>query len=171
MNIFFTSDCFFGRNLTAIERGFSSSEELLDVYVENWNSRVKKDDVVYHLGNFAWDPISSESALIHLNGKIYFVLGSYDSHMHENSLVKLGRHTILANQVAVLPQQNIILSHWPLLDWPGKSEGAIHVHGGEEKTSVEKGNRFNVNIKNWNSAPIELEFLQEAVQSRTAQNQ
>lgn len=165
MKTYFTSDCFFGRNLTAIERGFASAEELLDVYVDNWNSRVNKNDVVYHLGNFSWDPISSEAALIHLNGKIFFVQGSYDSHMLENSLVKLKRHIVISNQVAILPDQKVVLSHWPLLDWPGRTEGIIHVHGGNIATSLSEGNRFNVNINNWNSSPIDLEFIQEMVEA------
>jgi calcineurin-like phosphoesterase family protein len=170
MKILFTSDTFFGRRLAAVERGFQEEEEMLDSYIQKWNDRVGKNDIVYHLGNFGWDPISTESAMIHLKGKINFIQGSYDSHLTNASLVKTGRHTVLQNQIAIIPTHEIIVSHWPLLDWPGKSEGAIHVHGGEEKTSIEKGNRFNVNIKNWKSVPIELEFLQEVVQSHNTQN-
>ena len=59
MKIFLTSDTFFGRQLTAIERGFGSSEEMDNHIIDSWNGRVGKNDVVYHLGNFGWDPISS----------------------------------------------------------------------------------------------------------------
>ena len=165
MKIFFTSDTFFGRKLTAIERGFSSDEEMFDTYIENWNKRVGKNDTVYHLGNFAWDPISCESSMIHLNGKIHFLSGQYDSHLPEMSLIKIKRHSLINNQIAIIPDINCIISHWPLLDWPGKEEGFIHVHGGTQATNLEDGHRFNANIANWNNAPIEFDFFKELIES------
>jgi calcineurin-like phosphoesterase family protein len=165
MKILFTSDTYFGRRLTAVERGFQDEEEMLDSYIEKWNDRVAKNDIVYHLGNFGWDPISTEGAMIHLNGKINFILGSYDSHLSNASLVKAGKHVILQNQIAIIPNLDIIISHWPLLDWPGKDKGSLHVHGGTLKSDTTDGYRFNANINNWNGAPIELEFLQEMIQT------
>jgi calcineurin-like phosphoesterase family protein len=165
MKIFFTSDTFFGRKLTAIERGFSSDEEMFDTYIENWNKRVGKNDMVYHLGNFAWDPIACESSMIHLNGKINFLSGQYDSHLPEMSLIKLGRHSIISHQIAIIPNINCIISHWPLLDWIGKEEDYIHVHGGTQSTNLEDGYRFNANVSNWNNAPIEFDFFKELIES------
>ena len=166
MKIFFTSDTFFGRKSTAIERGFKNDEEMLDSYIDTWNKRVGKNDVVYHLGNFGWDPISTEGAMIHLNGKIMFISGPFDSHLLEMSLVKIGRHQVLTNQIAILPKERVILSHWPLLDWPGKNEEVIHVHGGEIPSETSKGHRFNANVSNWNGGPIDLEFIQDIIQSQ-----
>jgi calcineurin-like phosphoesterase family protein len=165
MKILFTSDTFYGRRLTAIERGFESEEDMLDVYIENWNSRVGKNDIVYHLGNFGWDPISTEAAMVHLNGKINFIPGSYDGHLSDMSLIKLGRHAILQNQIAIIPNLNLVASHWPLLDWPGKNDGVIHVHGGSLKSDTSDGYRFGANVHNWNNAPIELDFLKEMIDS------
>jgi calcineurin-like phosphoesterase family protein len=166
MNIFFTSDCYFGRRLTAVERNFIDEEDMMESYIESWNSRVGKNDVVYHLGNFSWDPLSCEAAMIHLNGKISFIGGLYDSHLPEMSLIKIGRHHIINNSIAVLPEHNIVMSHWPLIDWPGKSEGSIHVHGGDIPMSLDE-KRFNANINNWNGSPIEFEFFKELIDSQT----
>jgi calcineurin-like phosphoesterase family protein len=165
MKIFFTSDTYFGRKLTSVERGFVDEEAMLDAYIESWNSRVQKNDIVYHLGNFGWDPISSEAAMIHLNGKINFIQGSYDGHLTDMSLVKLGRHAVLSNQIAIVPNLNVIASHWPLLDWPGKTEGVLHIHGGTLKSNTNDGYRFNANIHNWNGSPIELDFLKEMLEA------
>lgn len=165
MKIFFTSDCYFGRKLTAIDRGFEDEDAMMDSYVQNWNSRVSKNDIVYHLGNFSWDPLSGEAAMALLNGKLTFIGGQYDSHLPEMSLIKLGKHHVLYGAIAVLPEQNIVISHWPLQDWPGKSEGAIHVHGGNIPMDLAE-NRFNANIDNWNGSPIEFEFFKELIDSQ-----
>lgn len=163
--IFLTSDTFFGRNLEAVNRGFENSEEMEETLIENWNSRVNPGDTVYHLGNFSWDPISAESAMAFLNGKIFFIGGEYDKHLSDLSLIKLGVHQLLP-AIAYLPKIDLVLSHWPMLDWNCKSEGSIHAHGGVIPTSLNDGNRFNVNIKSWNLAPIEFDFLKELIQTK-----
>ena len=164
MNIFLTSDTFFGRQLTALDRGFMSVEEMDDTIIENWNKRVGKKDTVIHLGNFGWDPISSESAMIHLNGEIKFMSAVYDSHLPEMSLLRSGRHQLMLNSITTFSKDKLIVSHWPLADWYGKEEGIIHAHGGKIKSNTNDGYRFNVNIENWNFCPIELEFLKEVIE-------
>ena len=70
---FVTSDTFFGRPsiIKTAKRPFSSVEEMNTTLLENWNKVVKPDDVVYHLGNFAWNPVIAEDILKVLNGKIF----------------------------------------------------------------------------------------------------
>ena len=158
MNVFVTSDTFFGRKLASVEGGFSSLEEMEDTIIDNWNSKIKPTDIVYHLGNFSWDPISGEGALIHLNGKIHFIGGSYDKHLSENSLIKTGRHALLP-AIAEIPKLNAVFSHWALAEWANRKEGTLHIHGGPKQEKLK--NRFCANIANWNWSPIDFEFLRE----------
>jgi calcineurin-like phosphoesterase family protein len=162
MNIFVTSDTFFGRNLAAIDGGFETVEDMEDQIIDNWNSKVKPTDIVYHLGNFGWDPISSESAIIHLNGKIFFVGGTYDKHLSEVSLIKGGKHVLLP-PIAEIPKINAVFSHWALQNWANKDEGSIHIHGGTKLDQIP--NRFCANIKNWNWSPIDFEFIKDITKS------
>jgi len=163
MNIFITSDTFFGRELSAINGGFQSSEEMEDEIIDKWNEKIKPNDIVYHLGNFSWDPISGESAMAHLHGKIHFIGGSYDKHMSDLSLIKLGRHVLLS-PIVEFPKLNLVLSHWPLSNWANKEGGAIHVYGGDKIETIE--NRFCSNISNWNFTPIDYEFLKELTNTK-----
>ena len=161
MKLFFTSDMLFGRRSTAQERGYEFEDDMLEAYIQNWNEKVSDSDIVYHLGNFSWDPLTAESALSRLNGKIVFLPGLYDSHLSETTSVKLKTHIIISNQMAIIPGTGCVISHWPLLDWPGKSEGIIHLHGGTVPTNLTDGARFNLNIGNWGGYPVEYEFLKE----------
>jgi calcineurin-like phosphoesterase family protein len=166
MKSFFVSDTFFGRRLTALERGFESEEHMLDAYIDNWNSKVNKNDTVYHLGNFSWDPVSGEGSMAHLQGKILFMQGLYDSHLPDMSLIKLNRHSIMKNQIAFAANNKFLISYWPLLEWPGMNDSVIHLHGGSVPNDVRENNfRFNVNIANWNGSPIESDFLLDMVNS------
>ena len=51
--IYVISDTFFGRSSKAKDRGFADTQEMQNSMIEKWNSKVNKNDIVYHLGNFA----------------------------------------------------------------------------------------------------------------------
>lgn len=165
MKLFVTSDTFFGRTLSAVNGGFESLEAMEDTIIDNWNTKVKKDDIVYHLGNFAWDPIASEASLSYLNGTIFFVPGIYDKSLIENSLIKIGRHKILPH-ISEIQKVNSVLCHWPLQNWLNKEEGSLHIHGGTRLDDM-MPHRFCANIANWNWSPIEFDFLIEMAQTQT----
>ena len=47
--------------------------------IKRWNSVVSKNDIVYHLGDFAFGNKNFiESIVNQLNGKIYLILGNHD---------------------------------------------------------------------------------------------
>jgi calcineurin-like phosphoesterase family protein len=73
-----TSDTWFGRPLIIqiANRKFNDVDEMNATLIKNWNKKVKKNDVVFHLGNFAWDPTTARKALKKLNGRIYFLRGN-----------------------------------------------------------------------------------------------
>lgn len=169
--IYLTSDLLFGRASVAKSRGFESVDHMEETLVAEWNSVVKDNDVVYHVGNFSWDPITAEAAASKLNGKIIFALGEYDSHIPALYSVRSGRHFVLPSSIAVVKdvmmskkrsmRRDMIVCHWPLLDWPGRDTGTLHVHGGTMKTDLTSGRRFCVGIEMWNMRPIEIGALVE----------
>ena len=99
-DFYITSDTWFGRPqiLEIANRKFSNIEEMNDVLIKNWNNKVKKRDVVFHLGNFAWDPEIARKALKKLNGRIYFLKGNCDKALEEviNDKKRL-MHTIFSD--------------------------------------------------------------------------
>jgi len=177
MRVFVTSDMFFGRQKTAEDRGFKTSDEMEDAIIERWNQKVKESDLVYHLGNFSWDPISGETVLPYLNGKIVFGSGLYDRHLGELSRIVIGQHSLLTQSINVLRDipisrkktVDLVVSYWPLLDWPGKDDGIIHLHGGNIPSDLDSGSRFCVGCDRWELRPIEVDSLIDIVaEHRTA---
>lgn len=73
--IWFTSDTHFGgeRTLKLSKRPFQTVEEMDRVLINNWNSLVNEDDIVYHLGDFG-DYTTAEK----LNGYINLITGNYE---------------------------------------------------------------------------------------------
>jgi calcineurin-like phosphoesterase family protein len=72
--VWFTADHHFGHEniIKFCNRPFASAQEMDEAMIERWNSVVKPDDKVYHLGDFT---LNNAAAADHyfkqLNGRIY----------------------------------------------------------------------------------------------------
>lgn len=131
MNIWYIADTHFDHDniRTLANRPFSSVEEMNEFIIAKWNSLVKRGDVVYHLGDFAY---SKEARTIQLrnrlNGKIHLVLGNHD---YKNRIDRLTRlfTTVSDRKQIKVNHQKIVLDHFHLLSWNAKYHGSWHLHG------------------------------------------
>ena len=113
---FFTSDTHFGssRALEYSRRPFDSVLEMDSTLIDNWNSKVGKNDTVIHLGDFG-----ATSAKSHLNGNIFILPGNNDKKEElikvfgkENVLIKgkFGTHMTVKNNSSL---QTFYIMHEP----------------------------------------------------------
>ena len=80
--------------------------------IERWNSVVGKDDIVWHLGDFALGGKAvAERVFPQLNGKINLVMGNHD-HWKVSWYYDLGFHRVYDRPVII--NGFVILSHAPL---------------------------------------------------------
>ena len=168
---YITSDTWFGRPQIidiAKRHQFSTIEDMNNQLVKNWNKVVKSDDLVFHLGNFAWDPHTARSILKKLKGKIFFLIGNSDDALLEVA-EEFSNIEILDPQIIELSQFDSILCHYPLDVWNGKSSGTIHFHGHtvfSHKTDLRASNRVNVCTDFWNYSPIKFSTIKEFVNGK-----
>ena len=80
-DIFFTSDTHFNaqRTLDLSKRPFNDLNEMNSTLINNWNSVVGKNDIVFHLGDFG-DYRFREF----LNGDIILIKGNYERYYKED---------------------------------------------------------------------------------------
>ena len=169
-----TSDHFIGRtNILKInDRPHSSIEEMNQDFVRRWNSKVKSEDTVYHLGNFIWDPLIGSEYLQLLNGKIILIPTQNDKASVELSSIAKNHLTLAKDKIVELPKYGIVMSHYPQEDWNGKDSGTIHLHGGksEIKTDLTLSRRVNCSVELWDYYPVEinaiLDFVKEFEENR-----
>lgn len=162
MKLFITSNQQFGR-IGAIEqyaRNFNDVEQMDEFMIQQWNSVVSEDDLVYVVGNFAWDPESAEFAIKRLNGTIIIMEGKWDR-ASKDLVDKLGSKIGVAyveEAIKYVQDINICLSYWPLSDWPHREDGAISVIGipkGQFNTNHEI-KRVNVACDYWDFKPVDI---------------
>lgn len=126
MKIFFTGNLQFGRPsaIKEFKRPFANVDEMNEALVQNWNSVVTDEDVVYVIGNFAWDPTTAEEMLALLNGQILIVPGEMEHPIEElDDNDNMPDGTSLTEQIFTCEEDKVTVSYWPLMEWPHKSEG------------------------------------------------
>ena len=165
MKIFVTGNMQLGRP-SAIgkwKRPFENVDHMTDTLIENWNNLVGDNDIVYHLGNFAWDPKTAHDSLLKLKGKkIFMILGENDDAIHE-----LARKRTLNDKVQIVNdlflERNIdaILSYWPLAVWYKKSKGFYHITGypNRKHKTVPKKKIINCSTDQCNFKPQDINSL------------
>jgi len=170
-DFFITSDTWFGRPQIlqiANRLSFKDIDDMNDKLIKNWNKTVKKNDLVFHLGNFAWDPNTARNVLEKLNGQIYFILGNTDDAILDVHL-EFKNVSLLEDQILELPQYDSIICHYPLEVWNGKDSGTIHFHGHtvfSHKTDLTKMNRVNVCTDFWNYTPVKYSTIKDFINDK-----
>lgn len=152
-DVFFTSDTHFGHERCAVSfRSFSSLEDMDELLIHNWNSVVKKSDLVYHLGDFGFKNIAEYRK--RLNGNINLILGNHDN----------PNHCKLANFCSINQTKEIkidgmffFLSHYSHRVWNRSHYNSAHLFGHSHGRLPAYGKSFDVGVDSHNYAPLSFE--------------
>ena len=121
-NIWFISDTHFNHTnvIKYSDRPFTTVEEMNEFIIQQWNKKVKKYDIVWHLGDVALHTKPEELALImnRLNGRKFLVKGNHDNWPH-CAYMEVGFEKVFDYPVV---WNGWVLSHRP-------SEFTPNVHG------------------------------------------
>ena len=126
--IYFTSDLHLGHTgiIHMRDRPFKDVDEMNWSILANYNAIVNKDDTVYILGDIAHHMRVSEANqwIAKMNGKKILLTGNHDK-QYDPSLFVMIKDFITVS----LNGRYFALMHYPMLSWPKKNSGSIHVHG------------------------------------------
>lgn len=178
--LWFTSDLHFGhRNvLRFCNRPWDDEKQMGVGLIENWNSVVGDNDIVFVLGDTFWfnDSRSIKKVLSQLKGKdIYILPGNHDD-FEAYHRVDDPRIHLCADVVTCWitengkPKREVYLQHCPAATWPHRENGAYHffghIHSQEGRTEgVDQDlylhwNQLDVGCDFWDYEPVELSTLE-----------
>jgi len=110
MKIWITSDSHFNHEniIKYCKRPFHSLEQMNETLIEKWNKNVAKEDLVIHLGDFAFGSAEKmEEIRRKLNGIIIVLAGNHESFKKMESLGFI----VVRGDLQI---KNFILTHKPL---------------------------------------------------------
>jgi len=134
--IWFTSDHHFGhKNIISFSnRPFTDVDQMNEVMVQRWNEKIGKDDIVYHVGDFAlMSPGKLRQLIARLNGKIHLITGNHESAALDCAdcfeWVKDYFELIVKDEDAHQGERFIVLFHYAMRVWNASHYGTWHLYG------------------------------------------
>jgi calcineurin-like phosphoesterase family protein len=112
-------------------RDFATIEEMDNTMVENINRVVQPDDVLFHLGDWAFKGPDNIYALRNrINCKtVHLILGNHDTDIHGNLEIQSAFTSVAFYREVDVNGQKIILCHYPLRTWNKSHYGSWMLHG------------------------------------------
>ncbi|GJD87972.1 hypothetical protein BHAOGJBA_1479 [Methylobacterium hispanicum] len=165
---FFTSDTHFGhRSLLSAKmhrpRPFSSIEEHDEALIRAWNAVVRPDDIVWHLGDFAYRCDLSYAAGIRarLNGRIRLIRGNHDDlgEQLEWSGPVVDVQRVFVQDPGMPKPQALWCSHYAHRSYPHEHHGDLHLYGHSHGSLPGTRTSLDVGVDCWDWAPVRLEAI------------
>lgn len=161
---FFIADTHFGDSAIIEYEGrpFKSINEMSDTLIENWNSVVSEEDIVYILGDFIdiSAKVDYEKIIRDLNGEIILIVGNHDKNFVD-TYVKLGVKVI---EYPIILDNFWILSHEPMYVNMKSPYANIfgHIHNNPMYITV-SSRSFCVSAERINYTPISFKEIKRQV--------
>lgn len=133
-------------------RPFNNADEMNSVLLENWNSVVSKDDVVFNLGDFSFaNDEKTVEFLNKLNGIQFFVYGNHDRVMQSDKVQKFckenGKIVRFCDVMSLRYEGHFIfMSHYAHRTWDRSHHGSLHLYGHSHGTLPGVGRSMDVGV-------------------------
>ncbi|MCC4300258.1 metallophosphoesterase [Aurantimonas coralicida] len=169
--IFFTADTHFGhRGIIAMcDRPFYDVEDMDEGLIRRWNDRVRKSDIVYHLGDFTMGATAGRGREIfdRLNGRKHLIIGNHDREkVRTLPWASPPRDRLMLRH----PEEKmpVVLDHYALRTWPSLHHGAIHLYGHSHGSLPGIGRSVDVGVDVWNYTPVTLNEIRRTLERQQA---
>ena len=137
---------------------FSSVKEMNECMIDNWNSVVKKGDLVYHLGDvFFGNKGEFHTLWKKLNGAKRLIVGNHD----DVKFLARGEYFQKIMLWRMFPEFNAILTHLPMHEsnmkiWGDYDEDSVNIHGHIHRNPAPSSRHKCVSVEQINYTPILL---------------
>jgi len=176
---FFVGDTHFShRNVIKYcNRPFEDANEMNETLIKNWNAVVTKSDIVYHLGDVAFekDIEKRDKILSRLHGEKHLIWGNHDKMLkttgwqkHFHSAADLRGITVPYQKDDRIVNQHIVMCHYAMRVWDRAHYGTVHLYGHSHGTLPDDPNSLSldVGVDNWNYTPVSLEQIMEVMSKK-----
>lgn len=160
---FFIADMHFGHEkiIKMCNRPFENVQDMKDQLIKKWNNKVNDDDIVYILGDFSFKCSKEETIEIlnQLKGKKVLLKGNHDKYVGQKDFDNCFEKICDILQVNEDKLQ-IILCHYPIIDYPGMYYGAKMIYGHIHNKYIPHRDMYCASVECINYEPVTWDELE-----------
>lgn len=146
---------FVGNTGKRIRHQFQDLDTMHETIIQNWNSLVKPQDYVYHLGDVTFQYHKGfNEVMSRLNGQKRLIVGNHDK-IWNPALMKWFEKCELWKG---FKEGNFTASHFPLR-LEGLRDGAFNVHGHTHETKMADPHYINVCVETRDYKPVHMDTI------------
>lgn len=164
--IFFTADTHFNHAniIKYCNRPFQDVNEMNTEIVERWNKIVKENDLIYHLGDFAWS--NSLYFIKQLNGHIHIIFGNHDkdARKYKSSFQRYSDFGFELKE----KDHHIVLCHYAMKVWNRSHFNSWHLYGHSHGTLTTNGKSYDVGVDSNNFKPVSLDEICDIMKDKSS---
>ena len=131
--VYFIADLHLAHENMAVHRGFENAAHMFEYIKLQWNSKVRKGDIVYILGDLTMEKRGPLELLDELNGTKIVILGNHDRPQDTPFILK---HCIKVS--GMMSYKGMILTHCPIHPMELKGRFSKNIHGHIHEKAVKK---------------------------------
>lgn len=145
-------------------RNFTNEHEMDEHLIQNWNSVVKYNDYVYHLGDITFKPEKFFTNIGHrLLGKKRLILGNHDNPKSTQVMDFFEKVSLWK----FMQGFGFLMTHIPLASHQMRKNYPINLHGHIHQNDSPEPHQFNCCVEKTNYMPLNLEELRDKLISRS----
>lgn len=136
-------------------RNFQNIEMMDDTLSNNINELVAAEDILFHLGDFAWGERNVSWFRERINCKnIYLVLGNHDKEIRKKpTLQSLFTKVFEFGTEILIDEIRFVLCHYALKVWHQWAQGSIHLYGHSHGNLPPTGRSMDIGVDTNNFYP------------------
>ena len=123
MRYYIADTHFFHRSLNEKmdQRGFEDIDQMNEYMIDQWNSKVRKNDEVVVLGDFSWGNAKETMDILdELKGRIYLIRGNHDRFLEDKNF-DVSRFEWIKDYAELTEnKRKVVLSHYPIACYNGQ---------------------------------------------------
>lgn len=156
---------FHNKIIEKYNRPFSNIEEMHDCIIRNWRNTVKKDDIVYVLGDLGMYHAHEIAEIISsLPGNKILITGNHDFWNLKYVPLRKCFKEISTYKEIIDAGRRVVLFHYPIEEWNGFYRGFYHVHGHVHDSAdgvplSNRERRYNACVEFCDYRPLTLDEL------------
>lgn len=125
------------------------------IMIQRWNARVAVQDVVYHVGDFAFG--DHNEYLSKLKGHKVLILGNHD---HPKDIKRAKGWQSMHDMLTIkINGKDIVLCHYAMRTWNKRNYGALHFYGHSHGKLPGDTQSTDVGVDCWDFEPVSLEEI------------